>query len=76
MKDKFTIILDRARLLIKSYTKTFAVPGIRIGALFSNKQVVSNKIIYNLLAFLFFYMILFVGGSIIMTLLGIDFSLS
>lgn len=38
-----------------------------------NGQVVSSKIIYNLLAFVFFYLFMFVLGSIIMTFLGIDF---
>jgi len=38
-----------------------------------NGQVVSSKIIYNLLAFAFFYLFVFVVGSIIMTLLGVDF---
>ena len=38
-----------------------------------NQQVVSSKIIYNLLAFVFFYLFMFVFGSIIMTFLGVDF---
>ncbi|PCJ28087.1 MAG: potassium transporter [Flavobacteriales bacterium] len=38
-----------------------------------NGQVVSSKIIYNLLAFVFFYLFMFVLGSIIMTFLGVDF---
>jgi len=38
-----------------------------------NRQVVSSKIIYNLLAFVFFYLFMFVLGSIIMTFLGVDF---
>jgi len=38
-----------------------------------NRQSVSPKIIYNLLAFVFFYMFMFVTGSIVMTFLGVDF---
>ncbi len=38
-----------------------------------NGQVVSSKIIYNLLAFVFFYLFMFVLGSIVMTFLGVDF---
>lgn len=38
-----------------------------------NNQGVSSKIIYNLLAFVFFYLFMFVLGSIIMTFLGVDF---
>ncbi len=38
-----------------------------------NSQVVSSKIIYNLLAFVFFYLFMFVLGSIVMTFLGVDF---
>lgn len=38
-----------------------------------NQQGVSSKIIYNLLAFLFFYLFMFVIGSIVMTFLGVDF---
>ena len=38
-----------------------------------NKDSVSNKIIYNLLAFIFLYLFIFTCGSIIMTAMGIDF---
>lgn len=38
-----------------------------------NRQSVSPKIIYNLLAFVFFYLFMFVIGSIVMTFLGVDF---
>lgn len=38
-----------------------------------NGHGVSSKIIYNLLAFVFFYLFMFVLGSIIMTFLGVDF---
>jgi len=38
-----------------------------------NEEGVSSKIIYNLLAFVFFYLFVFVTGSIIMTFLGVDF---
>lgn len=38
-----------------------------------NGQGVSSKIIYNLLAFVFFYLFMFVTGSIVMTFLGLDF---
>lgn len=38
-----------------------------------NGQAVSSKIIYNLLAFVFFYLFMFVLGSIVMTFLGVDF---
>jgi len=38
-----------------------------------NGEGVSSKIIYNLLAFMFFYLFSFVIGSIIMTFLGVDF---
>jgi trk system potassium uptake protein TrkH len=38
-----------------------------------NGQGVSSKIIYNLLAFVFFYLFIFVIGSIVMTFLGVDF---
>lgn len=38
-----------------------------------NKEAVQPKIIYNLLAFVFFYLTTFVVGSIIMTMLGVDF---
>ncbi len=38
-----------------------------------NKQSVSSKIIYNLLAFAFFYLFIFVVGCIVMTFLGVDF---
>lgn len=38
-----------------------------------NKESVQPKIIYNLLAFVFFYLTTFVVGSIIMTMLGVDF---
>lgn len=38
-----------------------------------NGQVVSSKIIYNLLAFVFFYLFMFVIGTIIMTFLGLEF---
>jgi trk/ktr system potassium uptake protein len=38
-----------------------------------NGQAVSSKIIYNLLAFVFFYLFMFVLGSIIMTFLGLNF---
>jgi len=38
-----------------------------------NKESVSPSIIYNLLAFVFFYLSTFVMGSIILTWLGIDF---
>jgi len=34
---------------------------------------VSQKIIYNLLAFVFFYLFLFVTGSIVVTFFGVDF---
>lgn len=34
---------------------------------------VSSKIIYNLLAFVFFYLFLFVTGSVAVTFLGVDF---
>ncbi len=37
-----------------------------------NGQVVHNKIIYNLLAFLFLYLFMFTLGSIIMTAMGLD----
>ncbi|PCI96184.1 MAG: potassium transporter [Flavobacteriales bacterium] len=38
-----------------------------------NRQVVSSKIIYNLLAFVFFYLFLFVVGSIALTFFGLEF---
>ncbi|MCB0400932.1 MAG: TrkH family potassium uptake protein [Flavobacteriales bacterium] len=38
-----------------------------------NQHGVSSNIIYNLLAFVFFYLFMFVVGSIIMTFLGVDF---
>ncbi len=38
-----------------------------------NQHGVSSSIIYNLLAFIFFYLFMFVVGSIIMTFLGVDF---
>jgi len=38
-----------------------------------NNSGVSSKIIYNLLAFVFFYLFMFVMGSIVMTFLGVDF---
>lgn len=38
-----------------------------------NKEPVSNKIIYNLLAFVFLYLFVFTSGSIIVTALGVDF---
>ncbi|MBL4593588.1 MAG: TrkH family potassium uptake protein [Flavobacteriales bacterium] len=38
-----------------------------------NGHVVSSKIIYNLLAFVFFYLFMFVLGSIVMAFLGVDF---
>jgi len=38
-----------------------------------NGNGVSSKIIYNLLAFVFFYLFIFVIGSIVMTFLGVDF---
>lgn len=38
-----------------------------------NGHGVSSKIIYNLLAFVFFYMFIFVIGSVVMTFLGVDF---
>ncbi|MCO6500194.1 MAG: TrkH family potassium uptake protein [Vicingus serpentipes] len=38
-----------------------------------NGEGVSSKIIYNLLAFVFFYLFVFVTGSIVMTFLGVDF---
>ena len=38
-----------------------------------NRQSVPPKIIYNLLAFVFFYLFMFVTGSIVMTFLGVDF---
>jgi len=38
-----------------------------------NNQSVPPKIIYNLLAFVFFYLFMFVTGSIVMTFLGVDF---
>lgn len=38
-----------------------------------NDQVVSSKIIYNLLAFVFFYLFLFVTGSILLTFFGLEF---
>ena len=38
-----------------------------------NNQAVSSKIIYNLLAFVFFYLFLFVTGSIAMTFFGLEF---
>jgi len=38
-----------------------------------NNVGVSSKIIYNLLAFVFFYLFLFVMGSIAVTFLGVDF---
>jgi len=38
-----------------------------------NGHGVSSKIIYNLLAFVFFYLFIFVIGSIVMTFLGVDF---
>jgi len=38
-----------------------------------NKIAVSPKIIYNLLAFIFFYLFTFVVGAIILTFIGLDF---
>tara|TARA_B110000116_G_C16788563_1_gene562417 strand:- start:36 stop:1502 length:1467 start_codon:yes stop_codon:yes gene_type:complete len=38
-----------------------------------NKIAVSPKIIYNLLAFIFFYLFTFVIGAIILTFIGLDF---
>jgi trk system potassium uptake protein TrkH len=38
-----------------------------------NRQAVSSKIIYNLLAFVFFYLFLFVTGSIALTFFGLEF---
>lgn len=38
-----------------------------------NKEPVSNKIIYNLLAFVFLYLFVFAMGSIIVTAMGVDF---
>ena len=38
-----------------------------------NHQAVSSKIIYNLLAFVFFYLFLFVTGSIALTFFGLEF---
>ncbi len=38
-----------------------------------NRHSVPSKIIYNLLAFVFFYLFMFVVGSIVMTFLGVDF---
>ena len=38
-----------------------------------NHQSVPPKIIYNLLAFVFFYLFMFVAGAIVMTFLGVDF---
>lgn len=38
-----------------------------------NGQVISNKIIYNLLAFLFLYLFMFTIGCVIMASMGLDF---
>ncbi len=38
-----------------------------------NRKVVSSKIIYNLLAFVFFYLFMFVLGSVALAFLGLDF---
>lgn len=38
-----------------------------------NSQAVSSKIIYNLLAFVFFYLFMFVLGSIALTFFGLNF---
>jgi trk system potassium uptake protein TrkH len=38
-----------------------------------NRQAVSSKIIYNLLAFVFFYLFLFVTGAIALTFFGLEF---
>lgn len=38
-----------------------------------NKESVPNNILFNLLAFLFFYLTTFVVGAIILTFLGVDF---
>ena len=38
-----------------------------------NKEAVAPSIIYNLLAFVFFYLAIFVIGSILLTWLGVDF---
>ena len=38
-----------------------------------NGNGVSPKIIYNLLAFVFFYLFVFVSGSIVLTFIGLDF---
>ena len=38
-----------------------------------NKTAVAPKTIYNLLAFIFFYLFIFVNGSIILTFIGLDF---
>ena len=38
-----------------------------------NKMAVSPKTIYNLLAFIFFYLFIFVNSSIILTFIGLDF---
>ena len=38
-----------------------------------NGKGVSPKIIYNLLAFVFFYLFVFVNGAIILTFIGLDF---
>jgi trk system potassium uptake protein TrkH len=38
-----------------------------------NKIAISPKIIYNLLAFIFFYLFTFVIGAIILTFIGLDF---
>ncbi len=38
-----------------------------------NKIAVSPKTIYNLLAFIFFYLFIFVNGSIALTFIGLDF---
>ncbi len=41
-----------------------------------NKQAVAPEIIYNILAFFLFYVVIFVVGSLIMSLTGLDFQSS
>lgn len=65
---RFTLLFKNSFLELKRLIHPRAIIPVRL-----NGQAISNDIISNVLAFFLFYVIIFVLGSVFMSLLGLDF---
>jgi len=65
---RITLLIKNGFLEFKRRLHPSAIIPVQL-----NGNGVSPKIIYNLLAFVFFYLFVFVSGSIVLTFIGLDF---